>query len=317
MTAVIDVSIVVVSHDSAEDLGVCLSSARAQEGVSTEIIVVDNASADGSRRIAEEHGARVLALGTNRGFAGGANAGIASSTGRYVLTLNPDCRLEASFCRILRDVLDRPDAADAGSASGKIYRGEGRDLAATRRLDSTGIEFTTSGRHFDRDSETSEDGAFRPGGEIAGVTAAAGFYRREALDSVKISTGYFDEDFFIYREDADLALRLRAAGWRSLYVPEAVAYHRRLYLPGRRRAMSAAANYHSVKNRFLLRVNNAPVSEFRLVPTLARDMVVLAGCLTVERESLPAFPYLWRNRKRLLAKRREIGLLRKRPRGPS
>ncbi len=72
--------------------------------------------------------------------------------------------------------------------------------------------------------------------------------------------------------------------------------------------MSALANYHSVKNRFLLRINNQTAGEFfaTLVPTLARDLVVIGACLTVERSSLPAFGWLWRNRRRLWAKRREI-----------
>jgi GT2 family glycosyltransferase len=307
----VDVSIIVVSHDSEEDLRVCLPAASAQAGVAVEVIVVDNASRDGSRDTAGRLGARVVALEVNRGFAGGANAGISASRGRFVLTLNPDCRLTTDFCRTLCEALDRPDAADVGSASGKLFRAEGPGLGASSTLDSTGIVFTASGRHFDRDAGTVETGDPVRKIEIGGVTGAAGFYRRAALESVRISTGLFDEDFFLYREDADLALRLRAAGWRCFYVPGAVAFHRRANLPERRGRMPAAANFHSVKNRFLLRVNNSPVPEFRFVSTLARDLVVLAACLTVERASLPAFSYLWKNRRRLRAKRREISALRR------
>jgi len=142
----------------------------------------------------------------------------------------------------------------------------------------------------------------------SGPSGAAGFYRREALETAKISTGYFDADFFLYREDADLAWRLRNLGWRSLYVPTAVAHHRRRNLPERRRQMTELANRHSVKNRFLLRVNNQSGAELvrTFVPTFARDLVVLGACLTVERSSLPAFGWLWTNRKRLWAKRKEI-----------
>ncbi|MGH9443897.1 MAG: glycosyltransferase family 2 protein [Thermoanaerobaculia bacterium] len=302
----IDVSIVVIAHDSESDLPACLAAASAQSGVSTELVVVDNASRDGSREAAESAGARLVALAVNRGFAGGANAGIDATRGRFVLTLNPDCRLDPDFCRELCAALDRPDAADAGSASGKIFRAEGAGLDASRTLDSTGIVFTASGRHRDRDAGVFDSGNSFREAEVAGVTGAAGFFRRAALDSIRISTGFFDEDFFLYREDADLALRLRNAGWRCLYVPGAVAFHRRRNLPERRRSMAPEVNFHSVKNRFLLRLNNSPVPEFRVLPTLTRDLVVLAACLTVERSSLPAFGYLWRNRKRLRAKRSEI-----------
>ena len=311
----IDVSIIVVTHDSSLDLPASLPSASAQRGVSVETIVVDDASRDGSvdaaRRLAPD--ARVIALPENVGFSAAMNAGIEASKGRYVLALNPDCRLAPDFAARLAARLDQ--RADVGSASGRIYRAEGPDLVPTTRLDSAGIVFRASGRHFDRGSEEDAKGRYLREEEVAGTTGAAGFYRREALESAKISTGYFDADFFLYREDADLALRLARLGWKCLYVPEALAWHRRTNLPSRRREMSPLANYHSVKNRFLLRINNQTAGEFlaTLVPTLGRDLVVLGACLTVERSSLPAFGWLWRNRRRLWAKRREIaGLPRRR-----
>jgi GT2 family glycosyltransferase len=315
----IDVSIVVVAHDDAGDLPVCLTSAIAQKGASVETIVVDNASRDGSREIAARFApaARVIALPENVGFAGGMNRGIEESAGRYVLALNPDCRLAPDFAAVLAARLDaRPDV---GSASGRIFRAEGAALAPTGRLDSTGLYFTSSGRHFDRDAGAPEEGRSLAQEEIFGASGAAGFYRREALESAKISTGYFDGDFFLYREDADLAWRLARLGWKCLYVPQAAAFHRRRNLPERRRAMTAVANLHSVKNRFLLRINNETAGHFAstCVPALARDFVVLTACLTIERTSLPAFSWLWRNRRRLWAKRREIAeKVRARPRRP-
>ncbi|HEX4438726.1 MAG TPA: glycosyltransferase family 2 protein [Thermoanaerobaculia bacterium] len=305
-----DVSIIVVSYNDAADLPVSLGAALAQRGVTTETLLVDNASTDASREAAARAGAavRVLALPENVGFAAAMNAGIDGSTGRYVLALNPDCRLEPDFCAALAQRLDRADAADVGSASGRVVRAEGPGLSPSGILDTTGIYFTASGRHFDRGAGEREDGRYLREDEIAGPSGAAGFYRRSALESARISTGYFDADFFLYREDAELAWRLRRLGWRSLYVPEARASHRRRNLPERRRSMTALANMHSVKNRFLLRINNQSAGEAlrTLVPTAARDVVVLAACLTVERSSLPAFGWLWRNRTRLFEKRREI-----------
>ncbi len=304
----VDVSVVLVSHDSAADLPMSLESAVAQRGLAVETIMVDTASRDGSAELARRiaPAARVIALLENVGFSAAMNDGIEASSGRYVLSLNPDCRLEPDFAAVLAARLDaRPDV---GSASGRILRAKGRALLPTERLDSTGIVFRPSGRHFDRGSEEDAAGRYLLEEEVAGTTGAAGFYRRAALESAKISTGYFDSDFFLYREDADLAWRLLNLGWKCLYVPGAVAYHRRVNLPSRRRGMTALANYHSVKNRFLLRINNQSPGQMlvTLAPTLARDLVVLAACLTVERSSLPAFGWLWRNRKRLWAKRREI-----------
>jgi GT2 family glycosyltransferase len=303
-----DVSIVVVSRDSAADLPLSLASALAQTGVDVETLVVDNASTDACREVVRKFGTtvRLMPMAGNVGFAAAMNAGIDASAGRYVVALNPDCRLDTRFAEVLTGKLDsRPDV---GSASGRIYRADGPDLSPTPRLDSTGILFTRSGRHLDRGSGEDGDGRYLEEEEVAGTTAAAGFYRRDALEAAKISTGYFDSDFFLYREDADLSLRLGLLGWKCLYVPRAVAWHRRRNLPERRSRMSAAANLHSVKNRFLLRINNQSARNFArtLVPTLGRDLLVLSACLTVERTSLPAFSWLWKNRRRLWAKRREI-----------
>ncbi|MEP7132719.1 MAG: glycosyltransferase family 2 protein [Acidobacteriota bacterium] len=310
-----DVAILVVSYNDASDLPITLSAALAQRGVSTEVILIDNASRDASREVAERLVVRVLALAENVGFAAAMNAGIDATRSRYVLALNPDCRLEPDFAARLVERLDhRPDA---GSASGRLLRGDGPDLLPTGTLDSAGIFFTAAGRHFDRGAGEPAAGRYGREEEIAGASGAAALYRRAALEAARISTGYFDADFFLYREDADLAWRLWNLGWRCLYVPSAVAYHRRRNVPERRRQMTAAVNFHSVKNRFLLRINNqsGPEAARHLVPTFARDLLVLGACLTVERTSLPAFPWLWKNRKRLWAKRREIQALRDRPSG--
>jgi GT2 family glycosyltransferase len=304
----IDVSVIVVSHNDERDLPVSVGSAIAQRSVSVETLVVDNSSTDRSRAAVEgmAPAARLLALSENVGFAGAMNRGIRETTGRYVLALNPDCRLSPDFAAILTERLDaRPEF---GSASGRILRGTGKELAATSVLDSAGIFRTATGRHFDRGSSRPADGMYLAEESVFGASGAAGFYRRAALETAKISTGYFDSDFFLYREDADLAWRLQNLGWKCLYVPDAVAFHRRRNLPERRSAMPPQVNMHSVKNRFLLRINNQSVAEClaTLLPTLARDAVVVGACLTIERSSLPAFSWLWKNRRRLWEKRREI-----------
>ena len=314
MKAPPDVSIITVTYGSERDLRTSIGSALAQAGVSTELIVVDNGSTDDTLQILRSYGDRVRLIepGGNTGFAGGMNAGIEASSGRYVLALNPDCRLEPDFCAVLVQRLDADPGL--GSASGRLLRGGDPDLEATDLLDSVGIYFTSSGRHFDRGSGETATGRYLDEEPVFGVTGAAGFYRREALDAVKISTGWFDADFFAYREDADLAWRLQHAGWGCLYVPGAIAVHRRANLPERRSRMSQLVNYHSVKNRWLLRINNQTRAEFwrTLVPTAARDVVVFGGCLVRERSSLPAFGWLWSNRRRLWAKRHEVQSLPRR-----
>jgi GT2 family glycosyltransferase len=166
---------------------------------------------------------------------------------------------------------------------------------------------TRSGRHLDIN--------IRPAArtEVFGVSGAAAMFRLDFLRDAAIEGDIFDEDFFAYREDADLAWRGRLFGWRALCEPAAVAYHVRRVTPEARRALPASINMHSVKNRFLLRLKNeGAYLALRNAPfELARDLVVVAAALSIELTSLPALTWLWRNRARVLAKRRAIQSRRK------
>ena len=144
--------------------------------------------------------------------------------------------------------------------------------------------------------------------EVFGVSGAAAIYRRSFIDDVKVDGQFLDEDFFTYREDADVAWRGRVFGWRALYVPAAVGYHVRTVTPQARRSLSPIVNMHSVKNRFLLRLKNEGLYlALRNAPfELPRDLVAIGAILTVERSSLPALRWLWKNRRRIMAKRRDI-----------
>ncbi len=294
------VSIVLITWNSAPYLQRCLEGIRRQTHLERELIVVDNASVDDWPAIIGEAATDVIRNADNRGFAAAANQGIGASKGQFVLLLNPDCFLEAEYCAELVSSLQIA-GGKFGSATGKLLLAD--DPA---RVDSKGIRMTRSGRHLDigQGQPDFEDGD----AEVFGVSGAAGMYRRSFLDDVAIDGEVFDEDFFAYREDADLAWRGRLMGWRSLYVPDAVAHHVRRVTPAARRSLPAAINMHSVKNRFLLRLKNEGMYlALRNSPfELFRDLVTIGAVVTVERSSLPALGWLWRNRRRISAKRRAV-----------
>ena len=123
------------------------------------------------------------------------------------------------------------------------------------------------------------------------------------IDDILIDGEFFDSDFFVYREDADVAWRAQLLGWRCIYAPYARGYHVR-----KRRALPPEINMHSVKNRFLLRAKNISGDLYRRnwLSISVRDVMVVACCVVWEHTSLKAFWYLARNWKRVLAKRREI-----------
>lgn len=303
------VSVVLITYNHARTLPRSLEGIRGQRGIPFDVTVIDNSSSDSSLSLCKAAlpGARFIENRENVGFAAAANQGIEASAGDFVLLVNPDAFLEPDYAVTLVAEIERA-GSDFGSATGLLLRALGETLAPTTVIDSMGIRMSRSGRHFD-------EGAGQPwidrpltSHEVFGVSGAAALYRRSFLSDVAIDGKGFDENFFVYREDADLAWRGRIFGWKSIFVPSAIAYHERRVTPEVRKTLPASINLHSVKNRFLLRLNNEGLTlALRNAPfELPRDLMVLGAALTIERTSLPAFSWLVRNRKRILERRRKI-----------
>ena len=299
-------SVLLITFNSAPDLRRCFAGIAGQTSQPLEIVVVDNASVDESVSVVREMApaANIILNRENRGFAAAANQAIAESRGEMVLLLNPEVHLEPTFLERALPVME--DQA-VGAVTGKLRRGTGYDIRPTLLIDSKGIRMTRSGRHFDIDSERPDSGS-EEAREVFGVSGAAAIYRRSMLQDVAIDGGPFDEDFFAFREDADLAWRARLFGWKAMYVPSAEAYHVRRVTPAVRSELPPELNMHSVKNRFLLRLKNEGLYlALRNAPfELARDLQVLVATMTIERSSLPAWGWLWRNRRRIAARRHAI-----------
>jgi GT2 family glycosyltransferase len=297
------VSIGVVTWNSAADLPRCLDAIRAQRHQPIELLVADNASSDGTRAAIEAHTAEAERryFPTNRGFSAAHNALIRESRGTYYVTLNPDVVLDPGFVAALVDAMEA--APRAGSATGKLRRADDAGI-----LDSTGVVMHRSQRHFDRGAGEPDRGQYDAPGRVFGVSGAAGFYRRAMLDDVAVDGEVFDEDFFAYREDADLAWRAQRLGWDAIYVPAATAAHVRRVTPERRAQLPAAINRYSVRNRFLLRLKNQTAGEAVrfAIPGLARDAQVVGYVLAREWGSIPGLVDVVRLLPRMLRKRRAI-----------
>ena len=300
------VTVVLITWNSAPYLRRCLEGIAGQSHRHLDLIHVDNASSDESvARVRERFPqSRQMINSENRGFAAAANQAIRVAEGQFIALCNPDAFLTADYLARIIEALDRAGEA-FGAATGTLIRGHGYEIEPTDEIDSMGIRMTRSGRHFDITADRGPGTAIR---EVFGVSGAAAVYRKSFINDVTINDEFFDEDFFTYREDADVAWRGRLFGWRAIHVPDAVAYHVRTVTPERRRFLPAAINMHSVKNRFLLRLKNEGFYlALRNAPfELARDAMVIAAALTVERSSFPALTWLWRNRSRILARRRAV-----------
>jgi len=288
----------VVTFNSARYLASCLDSLEAQTYGNIEIRLWDNASRDGSLEVAATH-SRILSVEASKrnvGFCAAHNRIISSASSEYVLVLNPDVVLEADFTEKLVRALEKDPSA--GSATGKLCRwspGPGSDSRSEERtLDTTGMYFTRNQRHLDRGAGDTDRGQYERREYVFGASGAAAFYRRAMLEDIRLGHEYFDESFFAYREDADLAWRAQWLGWQCLYVPEAKGQHVRRVLPERRAELPPEINMHSFKNRFLLRIKNMdPGTYLRfLLPITARDLAALGYVLVREPSSLRAFPLL-------------------------
>ena len=301
------VSIVLVTWNSAPYLRRCLDGILQQTYRDRELLVVDNASTDSSVDLVAPHATRVIRNETNRGFSAAVNQALAAASGELLLILNPDCYLEAEYVERLVEVFDD---ARVGSATGMLLRAHGWDIEPTNVIDSMGIRMTRNGRHLDlhQGAPANRQPPTANRFEVFGVSGAAAMHRVAFLRDVSIDGEALDEDFFAYREDADLAWRGQLRGWKAVCEPRAIGYHVRRVTPSARRRLPAEVNLHSVKNRFLLRMKNqgAYLALRNLPFELLRDLIVIVASLTVERSSLPAFAWLWRNRRRVLAKRRAI-----------
>lgn len=309
------VTVGIVTWNSAEVIERCLDSVRAQSWAAITLRVGDNASADDTRaRVAAKTMAQErVEFDRNLGFSGGHNRLIAASTTEFYLALNPDIDLSPGFIETLVRALQADPSAGAGT--GKLLRfGPATAGRAPDIIDSTGIIMQPSQRHLDRGADTVDDGRYERQEYVFGASGAAAMYRRAMLDDVALAGEWFDEDFFAYREDADLAWRAQLYGWNCLYVPAAVARHGRRVTPERRADLPALVNYYSVRNRFLLRIKNQTAGHaLRFLPAaLARDLQVVGYVLVAERASRPALADVWRLWPRTWRKRRAIMAARRR-----
>ena len=238
------VSVVIVNWNGRRYLEGCLSSVLSQTYPHFEVILVDNGSTDSSVEFVSQTfpQIRLIENHKNMGFAAGSNMGIKVAKGDYIATINNDAQADRRWL----EELVRPIEADqrVGMCASKMLFYHQPQL-----INSAGISLDKVGIAWDRklgEPETDAD-SLR---EVFGPCAGAALYRRRMLEEV----GLFDEDFFCYLEDVDLAWRARLRGWRSLYVPGAKVYHLhsatsgegshfKSYLRGRNKVWTIIKNY--------------------------------------------------------------------------
>jgi GT2 family glycosyltransferase len=215
-----DISVAVVNWNRRDYLRACLTSLAGQRGANFEVIVVDNGSSDGSAEMARsEFGVRVVANAANLGFCAANNQAFAAARGEFIALLNNDAEAAPDFLANLRRAFDA--APDIGMAAAKVLVWE--DPHRIDRIDKVGHLIYPDGQNRGRGTGEIDRGQFDRVQECLWPDGCAAMYRKTMLDAI----GGFDEDFFMFADDAELGLRARIAGWRCLSMPGAVVRHHR------------------------------------------------------------------------------------------
>jgi len=260
---------VVVNWNRKELLRACLDSLERQGEVASEVIVVDNGSADGSAEMAEtEFSVRVIRNRENRGFCAANNQGIAAAQGEFVALINNDAEAAQGWLAALHRACS--SAPDIGMAASKVLVWEDPG-----RIDKAGHLIFPDGQNRGRGSGATDCGQYDCEEEVLWPDGCAALYRKAMLDEI----GGFDEDFFAYGDDAELGLRARIAGWRCIYTPQAVVRHHR----GSTLGKDSVRRLELIeRNRLLLAVKLFPWSLLLLNPLFFAARLAagaLAACL--------------------------------------
>ncbi len=276
-------SVVVVTWNAAKPLVTCLQSLEVERSVlPMELFVVDNASTDGSAEMARRLApwANVIENNKNRGFAAANNQALVQVQGDYVALINPDAEvLNRALITLVRCLDGMPDVGAAGpmilTPSGEI------DFRCARRFPTLWTEFCeVSGlsRRFLRHRLFSGavmghwDHTDRR--DVDALSGACMVIRRAALDQV----GFLDEGFFMYYEDTELCFRLKQAGWRVLYCPEARVRHRGGYSTAQVREAMGVESLRSAGHMFRKCYGAGPAIAHRLmVATVTAGKLLVFG----------------------------------------
>lgn len=306
------VNVHIVTFNSEAFIGECIQAVLRQTARIVRIVVIDNASTDGTRDILRSIEARnpeikVIYNERNVGFAGAHNQALRQCETDYFLVLNPDVVLGGDYIRHLLEFMDRHH--DVGSTTGLLVR-----PSPMQEIDSAGVGITKARRAFDRTSLRPENLLLEPE-EVFGVSGAAAVYRRQMALEISVQAQFFDESFFAYKEDVDVAWRSCLSGWKAYCVPRVRAGHNRGWQSGDRQRQPRWIRQFSYINRYRMMFKNEQWSYLlrHAWCILPYELAALTYVLLVEPFLLQAWLRLWADRRSLRSSRESVRRMRRAP----
>ncbi len=238
-------SVVIPNWNGIRFLPTCLDALKQQTYPNIEVIVVDNASSDGSQDLIRRDYAwvKLIDLPENRGFTGACNAGMQAAQGEFVALLNNDTEVDPNWAAAVVDAFARHP--EVGSIASKMLLFDQRD-----HIHTAGDYFTKAGRAGNRGVWQADGGQFDHEEYVFSACGGSSVYRKVLLDQI----GLLDDDFFFSLEDVDLGWRANLAGWRCLYTPAAVVYHHLSATGG-----GVTASYYDGRNLIFVLVKDFPL----------------------------------------------------------
>lgn len=338
------ISIIIIHYNTPDYLKGCFEAILAQTYQNIEIIFIDNNSPDDSglkyvrEKYSENPKIQIVANKENLGYSGAANQGIRMAIegknadaamknidwppasdfvkADYVVITNPDILYTPQYFEKLIERVEKDPKIAA--ATGKVYKYDFTNQSPTDIIDTVGLIAYKNIRIADDGQGLIDEGQFNEEAFVFGVSGACPLYRTKALEDVKLMDEYFDNDFFMYKEDVDLSWRFLLYGWKNLYFPQATAYHGRgtgvvrRFKTGEvlknRRMLSKFQKTYSFRNQLLMEKKNLLWGTFwrNFIPIIFKRSALLIYTLIFEPYLLKCYWQYLKMLPRVLKKRKLI-----------
>ncbi len=320
--------ITIIHFNTPKYLKTCLDSIFAQTCKNIEVVFIDNASPsrEGIEFVKKnyqenisDNTLKIVINNENTGYSKAANQGIGlaiEKNAEYAVITNPDIIYEPDYFEKILPIIQKDTSI--ASITGKILKYDFENRKKTNIIDSTGLLAFKNRRIIDRGQGEEDKGQYNKEEDVFGVSGACPLYRIKALNDVKIEHEYFDEDFFMYKEDVDLSWRFLLYGWKNRYFPGAKAYHGRgtgihdrnttIKAVKNRKHLTKFQKKYSFRNQKLMETKNQQIGVFfrNFFPIMLRK-IATPFYITIKE------PYLWggyisylKKLPKALKKRREI-----------